>query len=301
MFSWAWHSTPERESLVTVSLKPDGDGTLLTFHHEQFARRGRPRRPRARLDRFARQARKIRRLNALERSLPCNRTRSSRARNGSQPARPTWRMRRNSRRRATALSEERRDLPWVKVDKDYVFDGPDGKVTLADLFKGAQPARGAALHVCARLGRGLQELLVLGRRFRAHGPASRRARHHAGRDLARAARKSSTRSRSGWAGPSTGSRPANNDFNYDYARFVHARADRVEVKRNTISAPRRSMVTKCPVSACSIATRRDVFHTYSSLRARPRHDECRLSLSRSDAARPSRRRSALSDGLGAAA
>ena len=32
----AWHSTPERESLVTVQLKPDGAGTLLTFHHEQF-------------------------------------------------------------------------------------------------------------------------------------------------------------------------------------------------------------------------------------------------------------------------
>lgn len=35
-FSWAWHSTPERESLVTVSLRPDGGGTLLTLHHEQF-------------------------------------------------------------------------------------------------------------------------------------------------------------------------------------------------------------------------------------------------------------------------
>src|ERR1700694_3466960 len=36
VFSWAWHSTPERDSLVTVSLKPDGDGTLLTLHHEQL-------------------------------------------------------------------------------------------------------------------------------------------------------------------------------------------------------------------------------------------------------------------------
>src|SRR3977135_2137776 len=27
------------------------------------------------------------------------------------------------------LSEERRALPWVKVDKPYVFDGPDGKQT----------------------------------------------------------------------------------------------------------------------------------------------------------------------------
>jgi uncharacterized protein YndB with AHSA1/START domain len=36
VFSWAWHSTPERESLVTVSLKPDGAGTLLTLQHEQL-------------------------------------------------------------------------------------------------------------------------------------------------------------------------------------------------------------------------------------------------------------------------
>jgi uncharacterized protein YndB with AHSA1/START domain len=36
VFTWAWHSTPERESLVTVTLSGDGDGTLLTLHHEQF-------------------------------------------------------------------------------------------------------------------------------------------------------------------------------------------------------------------------------------------------------------------------
>src|SRR5258708_15016078 len=34
------------------------------------------------------------------------------------------------------LSEERRALPWVKVDKAYVFDGPNGKQTLSDLFAG---------------------------------------------------------------------------------------------------------------------------------------------------------------------
>jgi len=34
------------------------------------------------------------------------------------------------------LSAERRNLPWVRVEKDYVFDGPSGKRTLADLFDG---------------------------------------------------------------------------------------------------------------------------------------------------------------------
>ena len=36
VFTWAWKSTPERESLVTIDLKPDGDGTMLTITHEQF-------------------------------------------------------------------------------------------------------------------------------------------------------------------------------------------------------------------------------------------------------------------------
>ena len=36
VFTWAWRSTPERESLVTVQIKRDGDGSLLTLIHEQF-------------------------------------------------------------------------------------------------------------------------------------------------------------------------------------------------------------------------------------------------------------------------
>jgi len=34
------------------------------------------------------------------------------------------------------LSAERRALPWERVDKAYVFDGPDGRQSLADLFNG---------------------------------------------------------------------------------------------------------------------------------------------------------------------
>ena len=34
------------------------------------------------------------------------------------------------------LSAERRRLPWVKIEKEYVFDGPNGKEALADLFDG---------------------------------------------------------------------------------------------------------------------------------------------------------------------
>ena len=36
VFTWAWRSTPERQSLVTVLIKPDGTGSMLTLIHEQF-------------------------------------------------------------------------------------------------------------------------------------------------------------------------------------------------------------------------------------------------------------------------
>ena len=38
------------------------------------------------------------------------------------------------------LARQRRELPMEKVEKNYMFDGPSGKVTLADLFGGrSQP------------------------------------------------------------------------------------------------------------------------------------------------------------------
>lgn len=36
VYTWAWRSTPERESLVTFTLRRDGELTLLTLKHEQF-------------------------------------------------------------------------------------------------------------------------------------------------------------------------------------------------------------------------------------------------------------------------
>lgn len=36
VFSWAWKSTPERESLVTLTFRPSGNGTEFTMVHGQF-------------------------------------------------------------------------------------------------------------------------------------------------------------------------------------------------------------------------------------------------------------------------
>lgn len=39
-------------------------------------------------------------------------------------------------RQRDELARQRRQLPWVEVDKSYVFDAPEGKKSLADLFAG---------------------------------------------------------------------------------------------------------------------------------------------------------------------
>jgi predicted dithiol-disulfide oxidoreductase (DUF899 family) len=39
-------------------------------------------------------------------------------------------------RKSDALAQRRQDLPWVRVDKSYRFEGDDGNQSLADLFQG---------------------------------------------------------------------------------------------------------------------------------------------------------------------
>ena len=54
------------------------------------------------------------------------------------PQGPPWRVEKGAAAEARErLAEQRRALPWVKVDKDYVFDGPDGKVIARRPVQGA--------------------------------------------------------------------------------------------------------------------------------------------------------------------
>jgi len=39
-------------------------------------------------------------------------------------------------RQSDDLAQQRQDLPWVRIDKEYAFDTEDGEATLADLFRG---------------------------------------------------------------------------------------------------------------------------------------------------------------------
>ena len=53
-------------------------------------------------------------------------------------------------RQRDQLSDLRQSLPWVRVDKEYVFDGPKGRDAPA-AFQWQQPVADLSLHVRDRL------------------------------------------------------------------------------------------------------------------------------------------------------
>ena len=102
------------------------------------------------------------------------------------------------------LNLQRRKLPWVKIEKEYVFDGPNGKETLADLFCGKSQL--IVYHFMFGPGwkEGCRALLVLGRPFRQREhPSLDNATRLSPSFPARRGRKL-LRSKSAWAGSSSG-------------------------------------------------------------------------------------------------
>jgi predicted dithiol-disulfide oxidoreductase (DUF899 family)/uncharacterized damage-inducible protein DinB len=113
------------------------------------------------------------------------------------------------------LSRKRRELPWKKVEKQYVFDGPKGKVTLADLFDG----RSQLIVYHFMFGPGWKEGCP-SCSFLADNFDGARV-HMAQRDVAFAAISQATlpeiegfQKRMGWRFPWVSSNAT--DFNYDY-------------------------------------------------------------------------------------
>ncbi len=113
------------------------------------------------------------------------------------------------------LRAERAKLPWVLVDKDYVFEGPQGPVSLGDLFRG----RSQLIVQHFMFGPGWEEGCQ-GCSFLAdHVDAARQHFEH--HDVAFAAISRATypeiakfQKRMGWQFPWVSS--FGNDFNYDY-------------------------------------------------------------------------------------
>ncbi len=118
-------------------------------------------------------------------------------------------------RQRDALSEARRKLPMVKVEKEYVFDGPRGAVTLRDLFEGRRqlivyhfmfdPDRNAGCKHCSCVMDNIAGSLVhLTARETSFAAVSR----------APVAKLEAFKRRMQWIFPWVSS--FNNDFNYDY-------------------------------------------------------------------------------------
>jgi predicted dithiol-disulfide oxidoreductase (DUF899 family) len=60
------------------------------------------------------------------------------------------------------VARERRALPWVRIDKNYVFDTPEGRRTLADLFDGRRQLLVQHFMFAPGVGARLSELFLHG-------------------------------------------------------------------------------------------------------------------------------------------
>ena len=162
-----------------------------------------------------------------------------------------------------ALRAERRRLPWVKVEKPYVFQGPQSPSTLADLFGGRSQL--AVYHFMLAPG---SEHLCSGCSFIAdHIDAARQ--HFEQADLAFAAisrapleRIEQVRRRMDWTFPWVSS--GGTDFNYDFG---------VSFKKEDMASGRAIYNYGTPIkssedmhgtSIFAKDEKGDVYHTYST-------------------------------------
>ena len=167
-------------------------------------------------------------------------------------------------RRLAALNEQRRRLPMVKVDKEYVFEGPDGKATLAGLFGGASqlivqhvmygPDWDAACPGCTASVDELSDGLL---------------RHIRSRDTAfvlvsRAplAKLAAYKASHGWTAPWYSSHDS--DFNYDFQATLDASVPQLTYNfrpEPDLLADRQ--YTEVPGFSCFLRDGADLFHTNS--------------------------------------
>jgi predicted dithiol-disulfide oxidoreductase (DUF899 family) len=163
-----------------------------------------------------------------------------------------------------ALRAERRRLPWVKVDKPYVFEGPQGPRSLADLF--GDRSQLAVYHFMLTPGSDHQ---CPGCSFIAdHIDAARQHFEHA--DLAFAAisraplsRIEQVRRRMGWTFPWVSSHGS--DFNYDFG--VSFKREDIEAGRALYNFGVWTIKNGEDMHGTSIFARNEageIFHTYST-------------------------------------
>jgi len=160
------------------------------------------------------------------------------------------------------VSAQRRALPWVKVDKTYVFDSPDGPSALAELFDGRSQLAvyhfmltPASDHVCD----GCSFLSD-------HVDAARQHFEHADLSFVAISRAplaqiEPVKRRMGWRFRWVSS--FGNDFNYDYGvSFTEEQIARGTAAYNYGTTPYAA--ADLPGVSVFVKDGADVFHTYSS-------------------------------------
>jgi predicted dithiol-disulfide oxidoreductase (DUF899 family) len=169
-------------------------------------------------------------------------------------------------RQRDALSAERRRLPMVKVEKEYIFDGPDGTKSLRDLFQGRRqlivyhfmfdPSWEEGCKSCSHFADNFAGLPVhLAARDTAFAVISR----------APAAKIEPFKRRMGWTFPWLSS--AGNSFNYDFHVTMDEAAGSREYNFTDVAALKQAgkiWMDELPGLSVFLHEGDDIFHSYST-------------------------------------
>jgi predicted dithiol-disulfide oxidoreductase (DUF899 family) len=171
-------------------------------------------------------------------------------------------------RQRDALNADRRRLPMVAVDKDYVFEGPGGRAGLLDMFDGCDQL--VLQHVmfgpdwddvCPGCAAGFDEMAAgVFTHLRSRNTA------FAAVSLAPFGRLADARARKGWEFPWYSS--FDSDFNHDFHATLDESVAPVEYNYRTPAEQGTPNLgrepSEVPGISCFLRTGDDVFHTYST-------------------------------------
>ena len=165
-------------------------------------------------------------------------------------------------RQREAVARERRGLPWEEVAKEYVFDGPDGKLTLPDLFDGCSQLVVYHFMFPPEWDAGCPHCSFWADSFNG-APVHLRARNVSIAAISRApiGKIAAYKQRMGWSFPWVSS--GETDFNYDFgASFTPAEVSGHAAVYNYGSDP--GFEDREGISVFARDERGRVFHTYST-------------------------------------
>lgn len=168
-------------------------------------------------------------------------------------------------RRRDALNADRRRLPMVRIEKDYLFDGPDGQITLDGLFGGCRqllvhhimfgPDWDAACPSCTDYTSEFTSTLITRLRSRdtafamvCRAPLAKVEAYRAGR---------------GWVLPWYSC--YGSDFNYDFHVTLDTSVPQLTYNyRPEPGLPGGAQTTEMPGASCFLRDDGEIFHTYSA-------------------------------------